>query len=132
MTYALTNQKSILFGGGSAAFQTENKTWIFDSITTEWEKRVPNVAPPSREAFGFAYDSMNEKGILFGGLDGNRDFLNDTWAYDYDSNTWEKMGELTENSQVLLNLYLFMIAISVAAIFIIVIYVFVKKRFSIT
>jgi hypothetical protein len=93
MTFDSINQKSILFGGGSAAFQTENETWIFDSMTTEWEKRVPNVVPPSREAFGFAYDSMTEKGILYGGLNGNRDFLNDTGAYEYDSNTWEKRGD---------------------------------------
>jgi heme/copper-type cytochrome/quinol oxidase subunit 2 len=43
-----------------------------------------------------------------------------------------KKEEITDNSQDLVNLYLFMITISVAAIFVVVIYVIAKKRPSIT
>jgi N-acetylneuraminic acid mutarotase len=131
MTYDSINQKAILFGGGSAAFQTTNETWIYDSITNEWVNRNPDDVPPSREAFGFAYDSTNEKGILFGGINGNREFLNDTWAYNYNSNTWEKMEGNRENPQPLIDLYILTITISFIAISVIV-YVFVKRRTTIT
>ena len=128
MTYDSIDQKSILFGGGSAAFQTENETWIYDSMAIEWEKKYPDVVPPSREAFGFAFDTVNEKGILFGGINGNREFLNDTWSYDYNSNSWEKMEENIDESPLLLNPYLLIIAIPIVAITAILVYSLIKKR----
>ena len=94
MTYDSVNQKSILFGGDNVLNQEVNRTWIYDSSIDEWEEREPTIAPPAREAFGFTFDPVNEKAILFGGTLNIPGTLNDTWAYDYASNMWEKMGEL--------------------------------------
>ena len=98
MTYDSVNHKSILFGGDDVLYQEVNRTWIYDSSINLWEEREPMLAPPEREASGFAFDSVNEKAILFGGTLHYPGTLNDTWAYDYDSNTWEKMGDLPTTS----------------------------------
>jgi N-acetylneuraminic acid mutarotase len=38
-----------------------------------------------------AYDSESDRMILFGGLGKDWLFYDDTWAYDYNTNTWEEM-----------------------------------------
>jgi len=128
MTYDSVNHKSILFGGDDILYHEVNETWIYGSLTNEWEEREHTIAPPAREAFGFAYDSVNEKAILFGGTLYYPSTLNDTWAYDYDSNTWEKMGELNEDLPAPLDTLILIIAILVVATVVMVVYVLMKRR----
>lgn len=48
--------------------------------------------PPSRPRHAMAFDSESDKAVLFGGLVSVEENLNDTWAYDYTSNTWTEMS----------------------------------------
>jgi hypothetical protein len=50
----------------------------------------PSTHPPANELFGFAYDTESDRAILFGGTHGGA--ANETWAYDYNNNTWTNMN----------------------------------------
>jgi len=73
------------------------KTWSYDPATGEVEELDPEDMPPdSRWAFNFfgtdmAYDAESDRLILFGGAEGPDTTYGDTWAYDYNSNTWTNM-----------------------------------------
>jgi N-acetylneuraminic acid mutarotase len=96
MTYDSTIQKSILFGGNDVSLQSVNDTWVYDSVVNQWEEQSPAKAPSTREAFGFVYDSLNERAILFGGFQvTNNEYPTDTWAYDYETNTWEDISPVS-------------------------------------
>ena len=70
------------------AFGPEN-TRVYNTATKTWEKTNPAEEPPTfRIWYDLAYDSQSDRIILFSGESGH---LNDTWAYDYDTNTWTEM-----------------------------------------
>src|SRR5439155_6266736 len=52
--------------------------------------------PPARSYFAMAYDSESDRVILFGGLGASSGEFNDTWAYDFNTNTWTKMDPVAE------------------------------------
>ncbi|MEE9116180.1 MAG: kelch repeat-containing protein, partial [Thermoplasmata archaeon] len=51
-----------------------------------WGDLDPPLEPSAREAPVMAYDSTRDVFVMFGGYDGS--YLNDTWEYDYATNTW--------------------------------------------
>ncbi|MEE9116181.1 MAG: Ig-like domain-containing protein [Thermoplasmata archaeon] len=51
-----------------------------------WGDLDTPLEPSAREAPAMAYDSTRDVFVMFGGYDGS--FLNDTWEYDYATNTW--------------------------------------------
>ncbi|MFV2014334.1 MAG: Kelch repeat-containing protein, partial [Candidatus Heimdallarchaeota archaeon] len=57
-----------------------------------WVEKLPVVSPEARQHSAMAFDSLNDKVIIFGGANGT--VLGDTWAYDYSSNTWENMNPI--------------------------------------
>ena len=66
-----------------------------------WNKKNPNVVGGTlyeRERFDMAYDSNADRTIMFGGGGDHR--YNDTWAYDFNTNTWTNMSALTTYSEV--------------------------------
>ena len=73
------------------------ETWAYDPTSGEAQNMEPADQPPETlitlRLFGapLAYDSESDRLILFGG--GERPGLNhdQTWAYDYNTNTWEHM-----------------------------------------
>ncbi len=83
--------KVLLFGGygGLDNNGRNNETWIYDLSTNTWSKQHPvnDVAPAAREGYGIAYMG-NDSIILFGGGLWNYQNNNETWLYDYNTNTW--------------------------------------------
>jgi len=68
------------------------ETWIYDIATNTFENVSPSVQPSLRWGSRMAYDTGSKRAILFGGSDGiTAETLNDTWAYDFHSNTWTEM-----------------------------------------
>ncbi|MCE7735342.1 MAG: hypothetical protein GPJ54_10725 [Candidatus Heimdallarchaeota archaeon] len=61
-----------------------------------WIEKTQTINPSARQHSAMAYDSFNDKMILFGGHNGS--ILGDTWAYDYETNTWEDMNPSTQPS----------------------------------
>ena len=74
--------------GRVIAFGPEN-TAVYNMETRTWEKTNPAEEPPTyRFWYSMAYDSQSDRVILFGGYPQ----LHDTWAYDYETNTWTEMS----------------------------------------
>ena len=86
LAYDASSHKVILFGGaGSSGYL--NDTWAYDYTSNTWTNRNPANPPSARCFHALDYDAFCKKAILFGGFSTSGN-LNDTWAYDYDSNTW--------------------------------------------
>ena len=67
-------------------------TAVYDLENKAWQKTEPEEQPGTwRHGFSLAYDSQSDRTILFGG-NPHGSLLNDTWAYDYETNTWTEMS----------------------------------------
>ncbi len=92
MVYDSESDRVILFGGfntdGTFAFVSE--TWAYDFDTNSWEKMNLAIKPPGRNFAPMVYDAESDRVILFGG-NTTSGAGNDTWLYDYNSNSWEEM-----------------------------------------
>ena len=97
LVYDSSNDKIILFGGEDSDSMLQNITWAYDYNSNVWAERSPTSAPSARHRFPMVYDSFNDKAILFGGRSaiGRQ---NDTWTYDYGSNTWDERSPTTAPS----------------------------------
>ncbi|NHJ21949.1 MAG: hypothetical protein EAX91_13465 [Candidatus Lokiarchaeota archaeon] len=99
MAYDSESDRIVLFGGqsGVSVEVYYNETWVGNPGSNTWQKMSPVLAPPARMNHGMAYDSESDRMILFGGYSGSI-FFNDTWAYDYNTNTWEELTNPTHPS----------------------------------
>jgi len=96
MAYDSINGKVILFGGNFAGGY-DDETWAYDLDTNTWTNMTPPTPKPSARGYhSMAYDSINDKVILFGGYDGGSN--DETWAYDLGTNTWTNMTPSTQPS----------------------------------
>ncbi len=69
---------------------TRLQTWAYDDNSDTWTR----LADGPRYLGGqrIVYDSESDRVILFGGQDATTfDVMNETWAYDYNTNTWTNM-----------------------------------------
>ncbi len=88
MIYAGNSQKVILFGGYDGA--QKNDFWEYDG--TNWiENTTVTNSPSIRSRHTMAYDSSRNTILLFGGLDGTWNRVNDTWEYNFSSNSWTEL-----------------------------------------
>lgn len=96
MCYDNSNRIVILFGGKTNNDSYPNfyylyDTWAYIVSQNTWSNMNPTISPAPRHRHAMCYDSYNHRAILFGG-DGGDWYSNDTWAYDYASNTWSNMN----------------------------------------
>lgn len=91
--YDSESDRIILFGGfrgKSANDPIYNDTWSYDYNTNTWTLMKPENSPGIRMYHVMAYDSDSDRVILWGGRVLENVVDNFIWAYDYNSNTWEK------------------------------------------
>ena len=94
MAYDAESDRVILFGGKSGS-QRLLDTWAYDFDTNTWTKMTPATGPSARCCHAMAYDAESDRVVLFGGLTGvGRNA--ETWAYDFNNNTWTKMTLVAE------------------------------------
>jgi hypothetical protein len=85
MTYDSARQRCVLFGGAQGSYPFPltaiGDTWEYDGTT--WTQ-VASTGPAARQGHGLAYDSANNRAILFGGYVGlnNTTYYADTWAWN--------------------------------------------------
>ena len=95
MAYDSESDRVILFGGYNVnADLFLDDTWSYDYNNNEWTKMNPTTKPPRLGGPRMAYDSESDRVILFGGgtFELSADALySDTWAYDYNTDTWVEM-----------------------------------------
>ena len=85
MAYDAGSDRGILFGGTGGS-----ETWAYDFNSNTWTKMNPVVHPSGRWGHVMAYDEESKRVVLFGGGTGITP-SNETWAYDFNSNTWTHM-----------------------------------------
>jgi len=86
--YDAGSDRIILFGGNRLpSLELLSETWAYDFDTNSWTDMAPSIRPPERNYHGMAYDAESDRVILFGGS-GPFGVRGDTWAYDFDTNTW--------------------------------------------
>lgn len=96
MTYDSGSDRTILFSGAISPYVVHNGTWAYDYNTNSWENVTPDISPGGRGVAAMVYDEESDRSILFGGTRKYFDNLTllewgDTWAYHYETNTWENM-----------------------------------------
>ena len=92
MAYDAESDRVILFGGCSRTECPSDETWAYDFNTNRWTNLNPAKAPSPRSNHAMAYDSHSDRVILFGGCFVTRCPSDETWAYDFNTNTWTKMS----------------------------------------
>lgn len=99
MAYDLQSDRVIMFVGytnpnNRAIGHPLGETWAYDYNSDTWTNTEPAEGPFDRLFAGMAYDVESDRMILFGGWqspDTSATRLDETWAFDYDTNTWTKM-----------------------------------------
>jgi len=108
MAYDSESKQVILFGGQTGDFNKQDipfsgptmdfanpgifsdETWAYDVTTNIWKEMKPPLAPDAGAAGSLVYDVESDRVILFGTTRGHSPFV-ETWAYDFNTNTWTKM-----------------------------------------
>ncbi len=86
MTFDICRNVSFMFGGYGYDFRSPP---IFEFNGVDWRVISPTGDwPQSRAHYGLTYDSVREVVVLFGGFQGNFDYLGDTW--EWDGTHWEQ------------------------------------------
>jgi hypothetical protein len=92
MAYDAESDRTILYAGfvSNENFSPQ-ETWSFDMRTVTWAK-MKNQGPPNRYGHSMVYDSESDRIIVFGGWSFAENVgTNDTWAYDYNTDTWTEI-----------------------------------------
>lgn len=93
MVYDAKNGVVLVFGGETEGGADVGDLWAYDPARNSWTQVSPHGAPPSaREGAGMVYDVRDLRALIFGGSISNQTFLNDTWAYYSNTNTWTQLG----------------------------------------
>lgn len=94
LAYDAESDRIIMFGGFSNAIFWGDE-WAYDYNSNTWMKIAKD--PGNRFGTSMAYDEESDRIILFGGWYMNMGgFIeNDTWAYDFNSDTWTEMKPST-------------------------------------
>ncbi|HOX86841.1 MAG TPA: kelch repeat-containing protein [bacterium] len=87
----------VLFFGGSTSAGVIDATWVYDLSANSWSNRNPDPKPGARNAHALAYVG-SDQAVLFGGLNSGGVGLDDTFEYDYGSNTWTAIPAATKPS----------------------------------
>jgi hypothetical protein len=84
MVYDKVRKESVLFGGGAS-----QQTWVIDNVI--WEQKSPVFSPVGRRGHVAAWDSLNERMLIFGGSSagswGSRRNDTDSW----DGTNWTEI-----------------------------------------
>jgi hypothetical protein len=93
MAYDSDSDRAITFGGGFLVEGgTNNETWAYDFNSNTWMQMEPAVSPDEKSAHRMVYVSAHDVIVLYGGRDSNSDlYTNETWVYDFNTNTWTNM-----------------------------------------
>ncbi|MFC5700925.1 cadherin-like beta sandwich domain-containing protein [Cohnella faecalis] len=97
MAYDEAAGNVVLFGGESSVLL--NDTWLWDGSEQTWqEAAVSSTKPVARKYAVTAFDPVSQKVLLFGG-EGSAGVLNDTWLWNGQTASWEKLTPAISPSQ---------------------------------
>ncbi len=96
MAYDAESDRVVLFLVWTGA--PDNETWTYDFNSNTWTKMEPTTYLSPRSFSDMAYDTESDRVILFGGESVSQQ-IDETWAYDFNTNTWTKMLPTTRPSR---------------------------------
>jgi N-acetylneuraminic acid mutarotase len=91
MSYDVDAKKIILFGGYLDDDSPSEETWSYDVSSNTWTRMSPESHPPARYDGTMVYDTYTKRTLLFGGHLVTGGYENEVWAYDYASDSWERL-----------------------------------------
>ena len=106
MAYDAKSDRVVVWGAlDPAGMPIDDSAWSYDFNTNTWQEMKPDGGPRprGRDYPAMVYDAESERMILFGGVPQGGD---ETWAYDYNTNTWTKLepstvpGKLSRHAMV--------------------------------
>ena len=93
--YDSESNQIILYGGAIGYYgPIILDTWAYDVGANKWKEMNPNFDPGGIGLL--AYDSESDRVIMFSLFSGDYerlDVTNQTWAYDYNTDTWTRMSD---------------------------------------
>lgn len=97
MAYDAKSKQVVLFGGqtGTAGIRTNTngETWAYAVQDNAWAQMFPKKKPNAKSAAQLAYDAESNRVIMYGGGVWVWGLASEeTWAYNYNANTWIKMA----------------------------------------
>ena len=97
MAYDTESDRLIIFGGQTDTrywlpSSYDGETWAYDLTANEWTNMKPFKGPSRMGASELAYNSKFDRIIMYGGCDAYEWGKSETWAYDFNTNTWTKMS----------------------------------------
>ncbi len=98
MSYDVEFDRTILFGGDLFEYRdTGLETWVYDYNTNTWAKIETNPVPARLSRHSMVYNIAADRVYLFGGQIGSTQFnySNETWSYDFNTNTWTKVPPIS-------------------------------------
>lgn len=92
LAYDVESDRLILFGGYTS--REFGETWAYDADADTWTNLSTGTGPPARSLAAMAYAVAADRVILFGGQHAGTE-IDDTWAYDFNANTWTNLNPST-------------------------------------
>jgi uncharacterized cupredoxin-like copper-binding protein/N-acetylneuraminic acid mutarotase len=95
MAYDAESDRIVLFSGFHVTGVVFD-TWTYDTDTNTWTDVTQATSPSAFVGHAMVYDTESDRVILFGGsnpITGN--LIDETWAYDLNTNTWTNMDPAT-------------------------------------
>ncbi len=86
MAYDAESDRIVLFSGFLATGVVFD-TWTYDTDTNTWTDVTPATSPSALVGHAMAYDAESDRVILFGGNPITGNVIDETWAYDLDTDT---------------------------------------------
>lgn len=77
----------IIMFGGHASGDPGDQTWAYDYRRNAWMRMSPAPRPPAMAEHTMTYDVLNDR-VIIHGSPMNVAANMETWAYDFDSDTW--------------------------------------------
>jgi len=103
MVYDTYTERCLLFGGhmtgdDGSGMGYENEVWAYDYAADNWEKIPTTTKPPARYWHELAYDSGENRIILFSGSQGWGTDLDDAWIYNCREAKWTQVSSTVSPS----------------------------------
>ncbi|MGA2113024.1 MAG: kelch repeat-containing protein [Anaerolineales bacterium] len=95
MAYDAKADRVIMWGGDTGwedqGLPKDQSVWSYAYNTNTWQETKPGTGmwPDCRDDAAMAYDAKSDRMIMTGGYDDKG--TAETWAYDYNPNTWTKL-----------------------------------------
>ena len=99
MAYDSESDRVILFGGLDDGGTYSGDTWAYDFNTNNWTLMNPSTHPSDRFDTPMTYDSESDRVIMIGGWD-TFGFIDEVWAYDFNTDTWTLVDPGIEPSAI--------------------------------